>query len=162
MSTKLIVAALALIAGACGGEPKGGDKGVAGSGSAVASSAAASSSPAVPEHRFGSCSGTNDKWVGFPSYAGATPLCCHTTNGLPHMFITVFASADPIDEVDAFYEASSGSTKEKKDGHVMLSRETESRPRLFVSAVDRAPPGCSPEAGDKTLITVSDVPPYPH
>jgi hypothetical protein len=135
-------------------------------GSALAASsvtnAVAAASNDAPEHRFGPCSGTNDKWVGFPAYAGALPLCCHATNGLPHMFITVFASADPIDKVDAFYEASSGSTKDKKDGHVMLSKETESHPRLFVSAVGKAPPGCAPAAADKTLITVSDVPPFSH
>ncbi|NUO54531.1 MAG: hypothetical protein HOV80_37280 [Polyangiaceae bacterium] len=166
MSSKLIVASLSVVA-ACGGEPKGGDKGVDSAASAVAASSVTASAVAAvsndaPEHRFEPCSGSNDKWVGFPAYAGAAPLCCHTTNGLPHMFITVFASGDSIDKVDTFYEASSGSTKDKKDGHVMLSKETESRPRLFVSAADKAPPGCAPAAADKTLITVSDVPPFSH
>lgn len=49
---------------------------------------------------------------------------------------------------------------EPKGGHVMLSKETESHPRLFVSTAGKAPPGCAPAAADKTLITVSDVPPF--
>jgi len=113
---------------------------------------------------FEACSGTNDKWVGFASYPGATMLCCQTTNGLPHIFSTVFASDDEPARVKDFYREKKGDKTKIEDEGARLSvtRDEENHPFLSVDPVAASPAGCAPGRATQTLITISHSPPFPH
>lgn len=91
-------------------------------------------------------------------------LCCGTSDGLPHVFTTVFTTRDAVDRVKRFYEAGNDAeTKvEDRDGRLALLRGASSQSLLTVDPVAAAPAGCEPAAGDRTLIVISDRPPFPH
>lgn len=153
---------LALAVASCGSRDTSPPSGASSSSTAAAAPAGAVL-PARPG-KFEVCSGTNDKWVGFRRYEGASMLCCGTSDGLPHVFTTVFATRDSVEAVRRFYEAGSDpDTKvEDRGGRLALLRGAESRSLLTVDPVEAAPDGCKPASSDGALIVISDRPPFPH
>lgn len=164
LRSSLVAFLLGLVA--CGpSEPtrSAGSSASSGNGSAEPLRSTTSAKPARPGS-FEACSGSNDKWVGFASYPGATMLCCQTTNGLPHIFSTVFASDDDPARVKDFYREKKGDkTKLENEGaRLSVTRDEENHPFLSVDPIAALPPGCPPGSATKTLITISDSPPFPH